>query len=327
MGTLYIDRRGTELEFERGALVVREPEAGPRTVPLNLVDRLVVVGNARISGSLLTRLAENGTGIAFLPGRGQRRSAFLFGMGHGDAVRRIGQYQLATDASGRRVWSARLVRLRLTGQLRLLRWARRMRPDQRAVLTAAEHRIVQVRHALHTPDISREQIRGYEGSATAAFFRGYVTLFPASVAFAGRNRRPPRDPVNAALSLGYTLVHGDALRSLTAQGLDTTVGFYHVPAWSRESLACDLIELARSRVEGFTWRLFAERTVTAESFSRSGEGVRLAKSARQRFFARWEAQAHVHRRWLERAAGVLARECAAVGAVQTGQRVTDDGQR
>ena len=97
MGTLYIDRRGTELEFERGALVVREPEAGPRTVPLNLVHRLVVIGNARISGSLLTRLAENGTGIAlFLPGRGQRRSAFLFGMGHGDAVRRWHRESLST---------------------------------------------------------------------------------------------------------------------------------------------------------------------------------------------------------------------------------------
>ena len=104
MGSLYVDRRGSELEFERGALVVREPEAGPRTVPLNLIDRLVVIGNARISGSLLTRLADNGTAVTFLPARGQRRSSFLLGMGHGDALRRIGQYRLATDAWARVLW-------------------------------------------------------------------------------------------------------------------------------------------------------------------------------------------------------------------------------
>lgn len=324
MGTLYIDRRGSELEFERGALVVREPESGPRTVPLNLIDRLVVIGNARISGSLLTRLAENGTAVAFLPGRGQRRSAFLLGMGHGDALRRIGQYRLATDASARVLWSGRIVRLRLRGQLRLLRRARRIRPDRRAALIAAERTILQARRALRMTDQSRERIRGHEGSATAAFFRGYVTLFPDSAGFSGRNRRPPRDPVNAALSLGYTLLHGDALRSLSANGLDTTVGLYHDPSWSRESLACDLVELARARVEAFAWRLFAERIVTADSFSRSGEGVRLAKRARQRFFASWEEQAWTHRRWFERAARVLARDCAALGAIQSAGIMGDD---
>lgn len=319
MGTLYVDRRGTKLSFERGALVVREPDMSPRSVPLSLVERLVVIGNIGISGSLLTRLAENGTALAFLPGRGQRRSAFLLSSGHGDAVRRLGQFHLATDQPSRLYWASRLVRLRLAGQRRLLRAGRYRRPDQRAPLFAAEQVIRSAQYAIVNACHNRDQLRGQEGSATAAFFRGYAALFPDTAGFSGRNRRPPRDPVNAALSLGYTLVHGDALRSLVGNGLDATVGVYHEPSWNRESLACDLVELARARVERFVWRLFAERVVTAQSFSRSGEGVRLVKSAREAFFASWESQATTHRQWLARAARTLARECARIGRTDVGR--------
>lgn len=317
MGTLYVDRRGSALDFERGALVIREPEQPPRTVPLSLVDRLVVIGNVKLSSGLLTRLSENGTALTFLPGRGQRRASFLLGEGHGDAIRRIGQYRLATDHQLRADHASRLVRLRLAGQLRLLHAALARRPEHRASLQTAVAGIRAARSEVATSSPGLAQIRGREGAATAAFFRGYTTLFPASADFTGRNRRPPRDPVNAALSLGYTLAHGDALRAIAATGLDPAVGFYHQPAWSRESLACDLVELARARVEHFVWRLFADQVVRPEDFTRSGEGVRLAKGAREPFFAGWERQAALHRSWQIRAARYLARECTRLGGTTT----------
>jgi CRISPR-associated protein Cas1 len=313
MGTLYVDRRGSSLDFERGALVIREPDAPPRSVPLALVERLVVIGNVKLTSGLLTKLADNGTAMAFLPGRGQQRSAFLLGEGHGDAVRRLGQYRMATDLQMRGRLASQLVRLRLAGQQRLLRTALRYRADQRFVLLDAVNGIGAAREALATYPMGLGQIRGQEGAAAAAFFRGYGALFPESAGFTGRNRRPPRDPVNASLSLGYTLAHGDALRAIAATGLDPAIGLYHQPAWSRESLACALVELARARVERFVWRLFADRIIRPENFTRSGEGVRLAKGARESFFATWEHQAGVHRRWQARAARFLARECHRLG--------------
>lgn len=327
MGTLYIDRRGTDLDFERGALVVREPDTPPRSVPLSLVERLVIVGNVGLSSALLTRLADNGTAVAVLPARGQRRSAFLLGCGHGDAVRRIGQYRLATDRVAQQAWSSRLVRLRLAGQQRVLRCALAQRPDRRAQLIKAQRTIRNARLGLHDDAGGGDRLRGREGSATAAYFEAYATLFPSAAEFTGRNRRPPRDPVNAALSLGYTLTHGDALRCVVAHGLEPTVGIYHRPSWNRESLACDLVELARARVERFVWQLFAQRVVTAESFSRSGEGVRLAKSARGRFFACWEKHAATHRRWLDRAARTVARASAHIGQETIAEADPDDAAR
>jgi CRISPR-associated protein Cas1 len=323
MGALYVDRRGSEVSFERGAIVVREPNSSPRSVPLTLVERVVLIGNVRISGTVLTRLAEAGASIICLPGRGQRRSASLAGLSHGDAVRRLGQYHLATDHSSRLGWALRLVRLRLIGQRRLLGAARRCRPDLRAPLVAAEQKIGKAGRELNESTLSHEQLRGQEGAATSAFFTAYARVFPAKAGFEGRNRRPPRDPVNAALSLGYTLAHGDAMRASLANGLDPAVGLYHQPAWNRDSLACDLVELTRARVERFVWRVFAERVVTPDSFTSSSEAVRLSKGARQSFFARWERDASIHRRWLDRAARVLAHECAHQGRIAT-DRIADD---
>jgi hypothetical protein len=67
--------------------------------------------------------------------------------------------------------------------------------------------------------------------------------------FGGRNRRPPRDPANAVLSLGYTLLHFEAVRACYGAGLDPMIGFFHNLDFGRESLACDLVEPLRPRLD------------------------------------------------------------------------------
>jgi CRISPR-associated protein Cas1 len=130
--------------------------------------------------------------------------------------------------------------------------------------------------------------------------------------FDGRNRRPPRDPVNAALSLGYTLTHAEAIRACRIAGLDPMLGMLHEPSHGRESLACDLNELARDCVEKLVWRLFAEKTLRAEGFERHAGGVSLNKHARQAFYAAFEKSAPTHRRRLRAAATIFAAHCAFV---------------
>ena len=98
-----------------------------------------------------------------------------------------------------------------------------------------------------------------EGAAQAAYFRAYCSLFAEALAFNGRNRRPPRDPVNACLSLGYTLVHFEAARAAYAAGLDPFLGFFHEIAFGRESLACDLMEPVRPLVDAWLWEMFRSR--------------------------------------------------------------------
>jgi CRISPR-associated protein Cas1 len=156
--------------------------------------------------------------------------------------------------------------------------------------------------------------RGLEGAAAAAYFRGYVCLFPESARFENRNRRPPKDPVNACLSLGYTLLHFDAVRACHVAGLDPLVGFYHRPAFGRESMACDLIEPLRPAIDRWTWHLFRDRTLRPESFSQDKGACLLNKAGRGRFYPAYEVVAAGLRRHLRRECSVIARALRSHGA-------------
>lgn len=292
-------------------MVVREPEQRPRSVPLTLIDRLVIAGAVQVDSNLLTHLAERQAALLVIPARGYRRSSHLFGTGHGDAERRLGQYRMVLDRAAAPGWARRFVVLKLAGQLRLLRRIRERRSGLRRPLSqgieALQNSLREVRLTL-----GLERLRGLEGAATARFFAAYRVAFAPSLGFQRRNRRPPRDPVNAALSLGYTLVHGDALQAAVRAGLDPLLGFLHETAHNRESLACDLVEIARPRVERLVWRLFAEQTLRSSQFNDDNGAVRLGKAARGRFFAAYEGHAAMHRRWFRRYALQIAR--AAAGA-------------
>ena len=163
------------------------------------------------------------------------------------------------------------------------------------------------------PDLAAEQLRGIEGAAAAGFFLGYTRLFAPALDFTGRNRRPPRDPVNAALSLGYTLLHTEAVHAVHLAGLDPMIGFYHELDFGRPSLASDLIEPLRGQVEHWVWDCFRERLLRLEDFTREGEACLLGKSARQRYFAAYEVFARPRRRLLRRWCTRLASQLAERG--------------
>jgi hypothetical protein len=131
-------------------------------------------------------------------------------------------------------------------------------------------------------------LRGLEGAGAAAYFEGFADLLPERLKFSGRNRRPPRDPVNAMLSLGYTLLHAEAVLALYGAGLDPFVGFYHALDFGRESLACDLVEPLRVEVDQHALMLFRSEKLRAEDFSTTESGCLLGKAGRARFYAEWE---------------------------------------
>lgn len=308
MGALYIDRRDAELDYRDGQLTIREPASAPRGVPLSGLDRVVIAGNSLIHTRLLTRLAEQGTGVLLLEGRGTRRHAWVAAQTHGDARRRLGQYRLCTSASLALRWSRLLVHARAVSLLHLYEEALEKRPDKRHDLLAAQ-RFIQSKLGNVRKADDLASLRGLEGAIASAHFSAYGSLFSKELGFTGRNRRPPRDPVNAALSLGYTLTHADAVRVCLLAGLDPLLGVLHEPSHGRESLACDLNELARASIEHLVWRLFAEKHLRHENFERHAGGVSMNKTARQTFYTLFEQQAQPVRRRLRTAAAAIARHC------------------
>ena len=202
----------------------------------------------------------------------------------GDARARIVQCQRVADEPWATAWSRQIVRAKLSAQRRLLQGALKARADLRKPLTDAVTTLQRVQDRL-AQATDRASLRGLEGAGAAAYFRAYVQLFAPALGFEGRRRRPPPDPVNACLSLGYTLLQSQAVQACWAAGLDPMVGFLHTPQHGRASLACDLVEPWRARVDAWVWQQFRSRELRPEHFGRDGAGACLmGKAARAQFY-------------------------------------------
>ncbi len=234
-----------------------------------------------------------------------RAPCIVSAIGGGRHVRlRISQLRAATDPSFRSRYARRLVETKLHHQASFMRDAAERRPDLGYEMRRAADRLNNAARQVGRLEADGPgALMGTEGAAAAQFFLAYRLLFAKSLGFTGRNRRPPRDPVNATLSLGYTLLHVEAIKAVSGCGLDSGIGFLHEPEQGRESLACDLVETERALVDGLVWNLFRERQLRPEHFRITDGGCLMAKAARRAFY---EAVEPV----LTKARGRLRRRCA-----------------
>lgn len=306
MQTLFIDRKNSEIEVDRGRLLVRiEGVRSHFSIPTKVLQLLVVSAPVQFSSTLLTRLTEEGITTVFINPRRIEACTMTHGMAHNSGERRLLQYQAIASPTHRQQYAKELVRHKLRAQRAMLNTALRKRPDARYKLTTGIARLNGMISRVDEVD-NIDSLRGIEGAAGAAYFEAYQTLFPPSLDFTGRNRRPPLDPVNVILSLSFTLLHAEAVRALFAAGFDPLLGIYHSPSFGRESLACDLVESFRPLAEHWIWRLFAEETLRADHFS-TGESEKekpclLGKAGRAIYYAHYEKMAYVWRRLMRRTA-------------------------
>lgn len=309
MSTLYIDKRGLELRSEGARLQLYREGHRLGSVPMKQLDRIIVQERTRIDTGLLGKLAEMDIGLYCLDDRRPARTAIMLGRPGKDVLRRRAQYRRQGDSGWTSYWSRLLIRHKLSGQHGLLQRMLEARPDQRHGLVKGMKTIERLVETLDSGEKPRDPdgLLGLEGAAAAAYFQAMTTVFPPSLDFSGRNRRPPRDPVNACLSLGYTLLHAEAVQACLVCGLDPMIGYLHAPAFGRESLASDLIEPLRPKIDEWVWQMFRQRALTANHFHRQGKACLLDKNGRTLFYPAWEKQVGAMRKRLRAMARRLAR--------------------
>ncbi|MEN9481198.1 MAG: hypothetical protein RLZZ298_2593 [Pseudomonadota bacterium] len=304
MTSLYVDRRGVELKADGEALVFTEGGERVGTVPLHPLSRVFLRGDVKLTASLLGKLGEHGIGVVILSGR-KGTPSLLLGRPHNDAARRIAQYRLSLDETYCLGFSRAIVAAKIQGQLDLIRERLAADAMHRYPLTTCEKRLTGMIAQIDLQN-SIASLRGLEGAAAASYFEALGEILPESLHFHGRNRQPPRDPVNALLSLTYTLLHAEAVLALYGTGLDPFIGFYHALNFGRESLACDLMEALRPQADRFVLALFRQGTLSADDFSKTDGACLLDKAGRSRYYAAYESQAENFRRQLAEACSDVA---------------------
>ncbi len=147
------------------------------------------------------------------------------------------------------------------------------------------------RKARHADNLG--SLLGIEGTAARIYFAEFTGMIKRDTThtfdFDSRNRRPPRDPINALLSFAYSLLAKELLIAITTVGLDPMLGFYHQPHFGRTGLALDLMEEFRPIIADSTViNAINTGVVQPDDFVHAAGSVNLATAARKRFILAFE---------------------------------------
>lgn len=285
---LYVQEQGARIGKRGELLVVQKGEEQLATARLKDVSQVVLLGAVSVSPQTVHLLCEEGIPIVHMS-----RGHWFYGITHGVTLRnafdRAAQFAAAGDPEKCLALAKEIVAAKGANQRTLL--GRNVHPRPDVVLRDMSVLLRKVEYAR-----SYEELLGLEGGIAAHYFRHFGAMlrprdFDAEWAFDSRNRRPPRDPVNALLSYGYALLTKDCVVALLAEGLDPWWGLYHRPRHGRPALALDLMEEFRPLiVDSAVLTAVNTGMVTASDFERTRSGCVLRPAGRKAFIRAYEGR-------------------------------------
>ena len=273
----YIGRRGGELT------VTLEGETLTRH-PLEQIQSIYIYGAIQISTQAVQGCLERSIPIAYFSPAG-RFLGMTSGLPTSGTDARQGQYRIFAEPGIRAKLAASILTAKIHNQRVLL-----MRNGD-APKTVLD-RLASLRDQAAGGDYTLESLRGIEGSAAALYFEHFGTMLKGTAFenfdFHGRNRRPPKDPVNALLSQGYSILAKELTGMCHAVGLDPFLGFLHQPRYGRPALALDLMEEFRPLLaDSVAISVLNRRELDVGDFIRTTRGTFMGDEGRKQFWRAW----------------------------------------
>ncbi len=285
---VYVQGQGYSIGLKGEVLEIRDKGKAVNEARLMEVAQLNLYGNVQLSAQALRELASREAPVLHLS-YGGWLSAVTTPPPHKHIELRRRQFALANDDAA----CLQLARAFVVGKIRNQRTL--LRRNARELPTDTLHRMAEMRRKAEQA-ASLETLLGLEGTAARDYFAGFARMFKSAADerepafdFASRNRRPPRDPVNALLSFLYSLLVKEMVVTLVGVGFDPYLGFYHQPRYGRPALALDLMEEFRPLVADSTvLTLINNGEVRRSDFIARGGAVALTESGRKRVIEAYE---------------------------------------
>jgi CRISPR-associated protein Cas1 len=305
---LYLNTQGLRVGKSGAVLKIQEKEKVVQEVRIGEICQLNLLGNIQLTTQAVQALCEEEVPIAYFSMGG-----WFYGVTHGLGVKNIylrrEQFRLA-DVPG---FCLRLARELVAGKIRNQRTLL-----QRNHIEPPQSGLVQMKCMMDDAERaeSLEELLGIEGNAARVYFQHFSGMIKLDEAadeavaaeaepptngktttangaftfdFLNRNRRPPRDPINALLSLAYSMLSKDLMIVCHAVGFDPFLGFYHQPRFGRAALALDLMEPFRPLIaDSAVLTAINTRMITLRDFIRTGPAVALKPDGRKAFFRAYE---------------------------------------
>ncbi len=274
MTAVYIKEQGAQVGRSGERLVVKKRSRVIDEIPMAKIDKLVVMGNVNMTTPALTAMVDRDIRVVYLTSRGRYRM-HTEKEGSSHAALRRQQYQAFGQDSVRLGIAKGMVLGKITNQRTILqRQTRRQTPlDRRLFKQGLEGMQAMQRQLARARSLN--ELRGYEGRASAWYFKAVRSFLTAAWGFQERQYYPAPDPFNALLSFAYSLVTKDVLAAVHVVGLDPGLGFFHEVRSARPSLALDLVEEWRPVIaDALVLQLVNARLIAPEEFVRTNNARR-----------------------------------------------------
>lgn len=291
LNTLYVQRQGSYVHLHQDAVSVVADGERLLRVPLHHIGAIGLFGNVSVSPFLIHRCSEDGRVINWFTETG-RFMGRLSGPTHGNVLLRQAQYRMVENDSQTLALAKIIVAGKLqNSKVQILRTIR----DHGDPAGILEKSVEQLDGLLGQVDEAGDldTVRGIEGRGAAVYFHSFSAMIrvdDGAFKWSGRNRRPPRDPINALLSFGYALLTVECASALEGVGLDPQAGYLHAIKPGRPALALDLAEEFRSiMVDRMVLAMVNRRQLQADDFiQHPGGAVVLTDAARRTFLEEYQ---------------------------------------
>ncbi len=293
LNTLFITQPESSLFKEGETVVVKKDNEKLLQIPIHTIGQIICFGyTVYVTPPLMSFCSENGVSIIWLSESGKFLGK-VEGPVKGNVLLRREQYRWA-DSKEKALEVARsIVAAKINNsRINLQRWLRNRSAGDEEVELQIRTLANILSQIAECTDI--ERLRGFEGESA----NGYFSVFDQMILqqkdvfkFSGRNRRPPRDRVNALLSFVYTLLAADLRSALESVGLDPYVGYLHVDRPGRPSLALDLMEEFRAAfADRLVLNLINLKQIQVSDFEAEGTDFLMTPEGRKKVIVAYQSR-------------------------------------
>jgi len=281
---MYVASQGAVVGKSGDTLTVKVKGKTAARARLLDVSSVSIFGNAQVTAQATRELLERGIPICHFTYGGWLKGV-TWGMAHKNVELRMHQFRVAGDQPGSLAIAKEMVTAKLRNSRVMLR-----RNHQQPAATALEE--IKRLTAMVEPADSFGTLLGIEGAVARVYFAhfgGMIKAGNSAFDFRTRNRRPPKDPVNAVLSFLYSILMRQAMVSAMAVGFDPYMGFYHQPKYGRPALALDLAEELRPLIaDSAALTLFNNAELKEKDFIHRAGAVSLTQDGRKTVITAFE---------------------------------------
>jgi CRISPR-associated protein Cas1 len=264
MAVVYITDQGASISKSGDRIYVKKGNQVVRWILAKDIDQLILLGNIALSAQSVTYLLMNKIDTVFLTYYGKYKGRLIGEFGK-NVFLRVDQFRFMESEKLKLELAKQFVIAKIANSLYIMRKRAQRKFDEVVSKSIMQNKAI-LKYSLDSID-SLAELRGYEGIAAKNYFSAFGRLIKnEDFSFTGRNRRPPKDEINALLSLGYTLLMSQFLSKTYLIGLDPYYGSLHSADYGRESLVLDIMEEFRPLIDDLILTIINRRELNKSHF-------------------------------------------------------------